>query len=369
MKNTILSLAIAAGLLVPIPQVRAESSNHDAKTQKNKGNNLSNVQMYSAARGSASGSDWMALVEDSRSVGSLTIPGTHDSMALHETILSSAQCQWFTLRDQLHMGVRCLDIRCRHMKDGFAIHHGMEYQHANFTDVLTTCQQFLKEHPKETILMIVKREYDDEPGITRSFAETFMSYVGKFPDLFALKTTHVPVLNNEIRGKIVLIRRFDEKETVYTKWVLGPGFLPKLVPDKNSAKEVNVQVGGIDASHWPDNPETVVPVGDAIQLEDCYDLGDYFWPVAPWNYKWSIIQKGLDAAAQDPEGKYLHLTFTSGVAFNKVGQPFIRTVSDDINPRLDAFFTKNPKGHYGTILMDFAWAEIVRKIYSVNFAN
>ena len=64
---------------------------------------------------------WMVKLPDSISLASLNIPGTHNSGALHEPFPRTAKCQQLSIIDQLKIGVRFLDIRCRHVKHRFSI--------------------------------------------------------------------------------------------------------------------------------------------------------------------------------------------------------------------------------------------------------
>src|SRR5207302_1134087 len=98
------------------------------------------------------------------------IPGTHDTMAFYGG--DAAQTQTMSLANQLESGVRVLDIRCRHIADVFAIHHGVVFQKVFFGDVLNDVIAFLKKNPSETVLMRVKEEYEPAEN-TRTFEETF----------------------------------------------------------------------------------------------------------------------------------------------------------------------------------------------------
>jgi 1-phosphatidylinositol phosphodiesterase len=149
--------------------------------------------------------DWMKWIPNTTRLSAISIPGTHDTMALYGGSL--AQTQSLNLRSQLNAGIRATDIRCRHIGDRFAIHHGVVYQNANFDDVLSTAVQFLKEHPTETILMRVKEEHTPT-GNTRSFAETFRWYRAQPAyNPYIWPGTTIPTLG-EVRGKIVILDDF-----------------------------------------------------------------------------------------------------------------------------------------------------------------
>ena len=82
--------------------------------------------------------DWMRWVPDSKKLSVLSLPGTHDTMARYGGGI--AETQSLPLRAQLDAGIRVLDIRCRHVNDRFAIHHGIVFQFAYFDEVLAVCR-------------------------------------------------------------------------------------------------------------------------------------------------------------------------------------------------------------------------------------
>lgn len=158
--------------------------------------------------------DWMASLPDTRRVSEISMPGTHDSMAFYGGDIP--QTQSLPLAEQLASGVRALDIRCRHYYDTFTIHHGFIYQNANFDDVLITVQQFLQAHPKETVVMRVKEEYNAE-GVSRSFEDTFAMYKQRYPDLFWSYGSNNPALS-QVRGKIVVLQNFSASQPQGLSW-------------------------------------------------------------------------------------------------------------------------------------------------------
>lgn len=153
--------------------------------------------------------DWMAGLKDDTLLSQLSIPGTHDTMSFYGG--DAVQTQSMSLDAQLESGVRVLDIRCRHIEDIFAIHHGMVFQKTFFGDVLNTVTAFLNKHPNETVLMRVKEEYTPEKN-TRTFAETFGDYYWKtWRNSFWTPTSDNPRLG-DIRGKIVILQDFSSSQ-------------------------------------------------------------------------------------------------------------------------------------------------------------
>ncbi|MEB9625382.1 phosphatidylinositol-specific phospholipase C domain-containing protein [Bacillus cereus] len=148
--------------------------------------------------------NWMADISGDTLFSDLSIPGTHNTMAFYGGDIT--QCQTMSLNTQLHVGIRYLDIRCRHIENIFAIHHGIVYQNATFTDVCIAVRDFLRNNPSETVFMRIKEEHTAENN-TRSFGETFADYKSQYSDLFWNWTGDNPRLS-EIRGKVVVLQNF-----------------------------------------------------------------------------------------------------------------------------------------------------------------
>ncbi|WP_422774490.1 phosphatidylinositol-specific phospholipase C domain-containing protein [Plantactinospora sp. WMMC1484] len=146
---------------------------------------------------SESNRNWMSRVPDDASLADLSIPGTHNSLALcgHSSSGDGSECEFIstsisqtqephgysaeTLTVQLEAGIRSIDIRVRvdNGDDGlrFTIHHGVYYQYTNFTDVLTKIEAFLDAYPDETVLLNLKAECTGEGTSNCSDADGFDS--------------------------------------------------------------------------------------------------------------------------------------------------------------------------------------------------
>lgn len=273
---------------------------------------------------------WMAGLQDNISISKISIPGTHDSGAMREIPSNSgtAKTQNLTIAEQLNAGVRFLDIRCRHIDDSFAIHHGPIYQNLNFDDVLNACYAFLDSHPSETIIMSVKEEYDAS-NTTRSFEKTFDSYIQKNPSKWNLGT-NIPSLG-EVRGKIRLVRRFSAE----------------------TAK-------GINATAWADNTTFEINnPGALLKVQDYYKVTNN-------DDKWNGIANLFNEARNNTSDR-LYINFTSGYKPGIFGIPSIPTVSNSINPKLKTFFQTNTKGSFGIMPIDFVNTELSELIVKTNF--
>jgi len=165
--------------------------------------------------------NWMSRLDNNLRMSDISLPGTHDTMSFYGG--DAVQCQTVDLMTQLNSGIRVLDIRCRHIADIFAIHHGAVFQNAFFGDVLNIITQFLNENPSETIYMLIqKAEHVDDEQVTRSFEDTFrIAYWEPRPNLF-WKPENSENRNNpklsETRGKIVVLQKFDADQTYGIRW-------------------------------------------------------------------------------------------------------------------------------------------------------
>ena len=157
---------------------------------------------------------WMKYVDNNKFLDELSIPGTHDSGTCSvdndtEPQSSQAKCQQDYIPTQLLEGVRYFDIRLGKGENP-GIDHGACYllkKDGNFmhlSDVIGYFNTFLSENPTEALIMLVSRgngEATDE-SLTTALGKVF----DENPDLF-YTSSRIPTLG-EVRGKIVLLRRF-----------------------------------------------------------------------------------------------------------------------------------------------------------------
>lgn len=277
---------------------------------------------------------WLQAVPSNLYISQLSIPGTHESSALHEPLPNIAKCQWLDIPEQLNIGVRYLDIRCRHFKNKFTIHHGPVYQHKNFSDILQICKKFLKENPSEFIIMSVKQEHKSAEN-NRSFYQTFNEYLKKeAKDIFYTKNA-VPTVA-EVRGKIVLIRRFKAP--------------------------VNKELGIQAYYGWNDNRNGIVINNGVNRLivQDKYKFKDN-------NLKWNLIVSQFKKSMEDKNVQNLYLNNTSGYKPGWFGIPNIRAVSNEINDKLGLYLYNMPnkKKKLGIVGVDFIGDYRAKQIYTM----
>lgn len=288
---------------------------------------------------SRTNSNWMSYLSDNKNLTELSIPGTHDSGARYDPPVwgtsDTAKCQTLSIAEQLDAGVRYLDIRCRHKDNIFYIHHGMVYQKINFDNVLNDCIKFLSKNPNEVIIMCVNEEHKPEKN-TRSFEETFNNYARNNQTAAYTNSPNFWYLGNitpklgQVRGKIVLMRRFEAKYTPL----------------------------GIDVSKWSsnyiDNKDAKIKIQDKCEVSNTND-------------KWTNIETLLNEAVSNKDPKCLYVNCTSGYKTNVTQKYEISPVSKVINPKVDNYFTTHKKGRFGIIAMNFATSDSCKKVIDTNF--
>lgn len=160
---------------------------------------------------------WMKYVDNSKFLDELSIPGTHDSGTCSvdndtEPQSSQAKCQQDYIPTQLLEGIRYFDIRLgKNDENGDpGIDHGACYplkKDGNFmhlSDVIGYFNTFLSENPTEALIMFVSRGNGE--ATNESLTTAFGKVLDENPDLF-YTSSRIPTLG-EVRGKIVLLRRF-----------------------------------------------------------------------------------------------------------------------------------------------------------------
>ena len=157
---------------------------------------------------------WMKYVDDNKYLDELSIPGTHDSSTCSvdndtEPQTSLAKCQQDYIPTQLLEGIRYFDIRLG-KGDNPGIDHGICYLlkkdggFIHLSDVIGYFKTFLNENPSEALIMLVSRGNDE--ATDESLTTAFAKVLDENPKLF-YTSSRVPTLG-EVRGKIVLLRRF-----------------------------------------------------------------------------------------------------------------------------------------------------------------
>ena len=331
---------------------------------------------------------WMKYVDDNKYLDELSIPGTHDSGTCSvdndtEPQSSQAKCQQDYIPTQLLEGIRYFDIRLgKDDKNGDpGIDHGRCYLlkkdggYMHLSDVIGYFKTFLSEKPSEALIMLVSRGNDEatDENVTTAFAKV----MGKDPDLF-YTSSRVPTLG-EVRGKIVLLRRF--------------GLAGNSVSD---------HTWGLDLTQWDDkikahSGQSMCLVQDARGFETTGNAGDkepYCTKVYAQDHynctgssKIDWVDMALKAAAEFKRST-VDITAADGTTVQATercwfinytsctqNNPFTaaRVVDEHLykSPYINPSGTGDTKSdylkHIGIIASDFVDAALARSIYQRNY--
>ena len=245
-------------------------------------------------------SKWISALSDDTYLLDLTIPGTHDSGSKYVEIgkQAYAKTQDKTIKEQLELGIRFLDIRLKREKNTqFKVVHGtpewrgikqadcnlgFNYIIDSHIPVKEACETFLADNPNEFIIMSIKDENGDN---NQQFDAALRSAIGPITEEgFWYTKEYLPKTLADARGKIIILRR----------WF---GFIHAPY--------------GIDASPivWPDEHSNPFIVNNFICVQDDWD--------APSNLeeaitkKWRFVKAQLDFASTAMGREYLFLNFAS----------------------------------------------------------
>ncbi len=265
---------------------------------------------------------WLSELPDDKYISEISLPGTHDTCALYEPWYGVVKCQTYSLRDQLDMGVRFLDIRGRLNFSKINIYHGITYQCIDLDSVVEICTDFLEENPTETIIMSIKIDGDSSDKFIPLVDRT----IEKNSDLWYIEN-RLPTLG-DVRGKIVLFNRYSPVEK------------------------------GLYAFNFNSSPHTVIEnPGYNIHIQDNYSVSEN-------EIKWQNITDMYNESRANSDGENLYVNFTSG---NNSTKENIAEFKDYINPLLEEYLFTAEKGCYGIVVMDYVTSELCDRVIQTNF--
>lgn len=292
--------------------------------------------------------NWMENIPDETKLSSMSIPGTHDSCTQNVDMRYIFQCQDASIATQLKYGYRYLDMRLvlekRSGQETLVLKHNIARckvsdspfaRTLTLADVLKDVYAFLDEHQSETVIMCMKAENskDDVAAVQRALYEM----IDQAPERWYLKNV-IPTMG-EVRGKIVLATRFDDKLQV-------------------GSDRCGLYFGWADQGDRTilDDPtaDSVINGRETLCVQDRYnyDVDD----------KITAIHTCLDSSRAADDTFFLNFTSTSGSG--AVGHP--KEYAKDINLDLYAYEWEAGKA-YGVVIVDFGPKKIAEKIYGTNF--
>uniref|UniRef100_A0A8C1SJ68 Phosphatidylinositol-specific phospholipase C X domain-containing protein n=1 Tax=Cyprinus carpio TaxID=7962 RepID=A0A8C1SJ68_CYPCA len=284
----------------------------DELTEEEKKTVFENVEPRSPGQ-----KNWMAKLDNNKFISDITIPGTHDTMALYGG--SMAKCQTWSLENQLKAGIRYLDLRVSGYK--LKIMHGIIYQRTSLSEVISTIRKFLQESKNEFVLVRIKPEFPQK-GRVQNLVENL---IGNDNNIW--KKSTIPTIG-EVRGKIVLVQK--------NRFKLG------------------------------------------ISLSETDSKGDY--KVTKTEDKKKKITQHLEEANKqcksnnnnNNNNNKISLVYSSGTSLGTYKGFCLlpNAVAGEINPwlndHLKELSNKNPKSCFGIIAMDFPYFELIEMIIKFN---
>ncbi len=264
--------------------------------------------------------NWMASLPGRAPLRSLSIPGTHDAGT--KGFSWNAECQRFSISDQLALGVRAFDLRPGVDGSNLVIYHS-ELVHGNETlnSIFNTYESFLAAHPGEFIFAFLKNETGNGnwPALMKQVLD---AHAGRLLELNPYLTVE------QMRGKILVLSRDSWGEGTY---------------------------GAVRANSWQDNATFDMNYrghyGDELpcRIQDIYNATSD----ATLNQKKSDIERLLGEAMAGTTGKFF-INHTSGYTKTYIlSNRYVADCAEKCN-ELALNYLQSHSGPTGVIMMDFA---------------
>jgi 1-phosphatidylinositol phosphodiesterase len=285
---------------------------------------LTFVAVMPMQRSASDRSNWMESLGDDVSLNSLTIPGTHDSGALHSIAEISGKCQSLPIGEQLKIGVRFLDIRLRLVNNELKVVHSFTDQMTDFEDVLSDMTSFILDHQSEFLLVSIKEDASPQRS-DRAFAEVLEEML--LSSDVVNRSNTIPQTVGAARGEIHIISRYK-----------------------------NASIGLPCYDGWKD--DTSFAIGD-VYIQDNYCVADVEEKIAD-------IQKTHLVALE--ENYALVLNYTSCYLSSCFPPIYAGLPAHDINCYTQNAVAKEyGDGSLGVIVCDFITTELANAIIERNF--
>ena len=336
---------------------------------------------------------WMKYVDNSKFLDELSIPGTHDSGTCSvdndtEPQSSQAKCQQDYIPTQLLEGIRYFDIRLgKNDENGDpGIDHGACYllkKDGNFmhlSDVIGYFNTFLSENPTEALIMLVSRGNGE--ATNESLTTAFGKVLDENPDLF-YTSSRIPTLG-EVRGKIVLLRRFGLAGNSVSSHTWGLDLTQwddKIAAHTDSTSMCLVRdERGFEAVGKTGNEEPYCTKVSAQDHYECTGTDKIGWVDMALQETTKLARIMVDVEDNDgAKVKVLEhswcINYTSCTNYKQGSNPF--TAARVVNEHLYKSQYINSTGnestkedclkHIGIIASDFVDAALARSIYQRNY--
>jgi uncharacterized protein (TIGR02145 family) len=268
--------------------------------------------------------DWLGFIPDYLKLTQITIPGTHDTGADRHSSEQGCEedqtiAQDYRLSNQLLMGVRCFDIRLSY---SMGVFHWKYYLHKQFSNLLDDALAFLKAHPTEFVIFIIKQEHTSEGDHDFGNA-VWNELLDKGIENFYLRDDIIPTIG-DLRGQIMIVRQFAVSD------------------------DFQYQFG----YHWSWSKNTGGELNGYKNI--LYAVQDHYSIVTvSYDEKNFDIENMIQAAADNyysEKGNCYYLNFTS--AEKQVRD--LRDVYCNIAPVINDYLKNKKSTHCGIIMLNFA---------------
>lgn len=289
---------------------------------------------------------WMSALPDSRRLCELSLPGTHDSGTAFADFPLISRCQAYTIKEQIELGVRLIDVRlCLDEGELYFVHgaancreRGLPFsRRLSFDSVFLDLCEFLDKNPNETILLCIKSERCSAEGFYSFFYD---KYISANAERFYIKN-RLPTLG-ECRGRLVLLTRnradgsrFDDENSGLC--LCNFPFMTKLGSEVLIKREI--------------------PKADEAANRE-YLIAQDFYTLLPKKKWYSAVLPSLKQTKAGANFLYWNSTSTVGYLCPWHAAHFI-------NKKLLCYLKENP-AFYGCIVMDFANEELIDAIIGLN---
>lgn len=264
---------------------------------------------------------WMIGIDDQTPINEMVIPGSHDSGAMHSIFDVAGKCQDLSIKKQLQVGVRFLDIRLRLKNNELEVVHSFVEQKISFKSVLEDVSTFIENNKSEFLIISIKQ--DESPiNSTIPFDEKVINDLSKYNSI--LLDNNLPKTLGEARGNIYILNRFTNKEVgipAYANWLDSTTF------DLNN-----------------------------LHVQDNYCVNDF-------ETKKNDIINAFNYSKESDDK--IILNFTSCYLDNAFPPSYAGTIAKDVNKWLSKYLDENEISS-GIIIMDFVTEELVKKVFMEN---
>ena len=273
-------------------------------------------------RGEGDRSDWMSALDDGAALNSITVPGTHDSGALHSIAEISGKCQTLSIGEQLKIGVRFLDIRLQLVNNELRVVHSFTDQMTDYEDVLGDMIDFIRDNESEFLIVSIKEDASPKSS-DKSFCEVLEAMLLSYSEVSTAR--ELPETVGAARGGIHIVSRY---------------------------KGASIGLPCYDG--WRDDESFEL---DQIYVQDNYCVPDVEEKIAYVRSTYSVALEGRYALVLNYTSCYLESCFPPIYA----GLP-----AHDINRDTQAAMEEGD-GALGVLVCDFMTSELADAIIGRNF--